>query len=138
MEPTKYHLDKSVKTFYIMANSFPQGIQTAFDKLHSLLPATTGRTFYGISRPNRQGVIEYRAAVAEAFDGEAEKYGCDTLTIPAGNYLTTTITNWQQNIPQIQKAFDELLKSPQLQPDTYCYECYKNDTELLCMVKITT
>lgn len=136
MELKEFHLGTSIKTFYVEAASFPDGIQAATEKLHNMLPATQGRTFYGISRPNRNGVIEYKSAVAESFDGEAEKYGCDTLIIPAGNYITTTMMNWKQNIPQIQTVFNELLETPGLDPEGYCIEWYKSDKELLCMVKL--
>ncbi|MEW5844397.1 MAG: hypothetical protein AB1775_14150 [Bacteroidota bacterium] len=46
-----------------------------------MLPSDKGRNFFGISSPNREGDIIYKAAVEELFAGEAEKLGCETFII---------------------------------------------------------
>ena len=60
-----YRLNNDIKVFCITSSSFPEGIADAFKVLHSLLPSIDGREFFGISRPNKEGVIIYQAAVAE-------------------------------------------------------------------------
>jgi len=57
------NLDKDINVLCVTAKSFPDGIMEAFDQLHSIVPiAQKGRQF-GISRPNRNGEIIYKAAL---------------------------------------------------------------------------
>ncbi|MCI0449837.1 MAG: transcriptional regulator [Chlorobi bacterium] len=87
----------NIKVFYVKADSFPAGIKAAHNKLHSLLPSTVGRRFFGISYPARSGSIIYKAAVEESLPGEAEKYGCETFVIKKGDYLSHTVSNWRKD-----------------------------------------
>jgi len=59
-------LDKDIKVFYITAKSFPDGISEAHQKLHSLIPFSKNRKYFGLSPPeNEHGTIIYRAADEE-------------------------------------------------------------------------
>ncbi|MPR33906.1 transcriptional regulator [Salmonirosea aquatica] len=118
--------------------SFPEGVMQAHQKLHSLLPSVEGRNFYGISRPSDSKEIIYRAAVEEAYTGEAEKYGCEAFTIKKGDYLSETLTNWREDEKQIGETFQKLLADPRLDPEGYCLEVYVSDDEMRCMVPLRT
>jgi predicted transcriptional regulator YdeE len=131
-----YHLDQNVNVLCVKAKSFPEGIKEAFDTLQKLLPDSEGRVFYGISHGAPNGGIVYKAAVKESFEGEAEKYGCEALVIPQGDYLVETIMDWHQHIPSIGQTFSRLLADPRMDQNFPCVEWYKSNQELLCMVKI--
>jgi len=120
----------------VKADHFPEGIQEAFDKLKLMLPPDDRRTPYGISKPERNGTIIYRAGVKEAFSGEAESRGCETVTLRKGTYIVETITGWQSKIESITTVFESLVVHPQLDPETLCIEVYQSQTELICMVRI--
>jgi len=107
-------LKDDIKVFYIKAESFPAGIKAAHQKLHSLLPATDGRKFFGISYPERTGSIIYKAAVEESYPGEAEKLGCETFVIKKGDYLSKSLTDWRKDETAIAKTFQKLLSDPRL------------------------
>lgn len=128
--------DQDIKVFYVTATSFPEGIMDAFQALYKLVPFSTNRKFFGISRPENDGPIVYRAAVEEIREAEAEKFNCDTLILPKGKYACLTINNYKEDIPAISKAFDTLLAQPGLDPQGYCVEWYFNDTDVKCMVTL--
>ena len=86
----KYTLKEDVKVYCTAAKSFPDGIQEAFITLEQML-SKEGRTFYGVSYKSTDGLLIYKAAVSESFDGEAEKYGFESFTISKGEYLIETI-----------------------------------------------
>ena len=88
-----YHLEKDINLFCVTATSFPEGVQAAHRELHSLLPSTEGRNFFGISYPKGKGEILYRAAVEELYSGEGEKSGCELFTIKRGDYLSETLSD---------------------------------------------
>lgn len=134
----RIQLENDIRVFCVTATSFPQGIEEAFKKLEQLLPAREGRTFFGLSRPGGRGAIIYKAAVQEKYNGEGEQYGCETITIQKGTYLTELITGWQQRIPAIGETFQQLLADPHLDMNSFCVEWYKNETDVLCMVKLDT
>ena len=117
-------LDNDIKVFYITATSFPDGIMDAHKKLHALVPFSTDRKYFGISRPEKDGVIVYKAAAEEINQGEAEKLNCDTLVLEKGKYICLTINNYMKDIQSIDRSFKTLLSYPDLDPKGYCVEWY--------------
>mgnify|MGYP001334058395 CR=1 FL=1 len=130
-------LEKDIKVFYVTATSFPQGIGEATKKLHGLFPFSKERRIFGLSRPeNNEGII-YRAAAEEMFEGEAEKLKCKTLIIPKGKYIAILVNDFMKDIVSIDKAFQQLLKQQNLDPQGYCVEQYATDKEAVtCMIRL--
>ena len=130
-----YHLNSNIKVFYITASSFPDGIEEAFNTLHSLLPSLEGREFFGISSPSQDGVIVYKAAVAELKSGEGEQYGCETFMIPKGEYIGTPVSRFRKDISVISKTFKTLLSDPEIDAHGFCLEVYLSEDDVMCMVR---
>ena len=132
-------LAEDIKVFYVTAKSFPAGIMEAHEQLHKLVPFSKERKYFGISRPESENGIVYRAATEETYSGEAEKYHCDTLILKKGNYLSLDISNYKTDEQAIQRAFDQILEQPDIDPKGYCVEWYRNDEETVtCMVKLAS
>lgn len=129
-------LENDVAVLCVAAESFPEGIQPAFKELKKRIPVNDARKPYGISKPERDGTITYRAGVEEAFAGEAERSGCDRFVLKKGTYLCRTVTQWQAKIETLGKIFGELICDPRLDPASPCVEIYQSRTELICMVRI--
>lgn len=131
-----FELKEDLKVICNTAKSFPDGIKEAFDTLQATLPDCEKRTWYGLSSPNEKGVIIYKAAVTELHDGEAEKAGYTPFTIVEGEYISETIIDWMKNPQIIGSTFMKLLEDPRIAHDGYCLEWYKNDNEVLCLVRL--
>jgi len=128
-------LDNDIKVFYITAKSFPDGVLDAHNKLRALVPFTTGRKYFGISRPENGGIV-YKAAAEEIKQGEAEKLNCDTLVLKKGKYICLTINDFMKDTQSVGRAFRELLSYPDLDPQGYCVEWYLNDKDVKCMIRL--
>lgn len=128
-------LERDIKVFYISAPSFPDGVMDAHNKLHALIPFSTDRKYFGLSR-RENGVIVYKAAAEEINEGEAEKLNCDTLVLKKGKYIGRTINDFMKEIPAIGKTFTELLSLSNLDPEGYCVEWYFNDKDVKCMIRL--
>ena len=128
-------IDNDIKVFYVTAKSFPEGIMEAHEKLHSLVPFSTNRRYFGISRPEN-GVIVYKAAAAEINEGEAEKLNLDTLILKKGKYISLMINDYMKDIQAIERAFKKLLSHPGLDPQGYCVEWYLSSKDVRCMVRL--
>lgn len=128
-------INSDVKVFYVTAKSFPDGVLDAHQKLHSLIPFSNERKYYGISRPEN-GKIVYRAAAQEIETGEATRLKCATLTLPAGNYVFKTVKGFMRNPKIIGEVFTELLQTPDLDPEGYCVEHYLDDDVVQCMIRL--
>ena len=128
-------IDKDIEVMYVQADSFPEGVKAAHEKLHALFPYSTERNYFGISRPEN-GVIIYKAAAEEIKDGEAEKFGLPTMIIRKGNYISTVIYDFMKDIAAIGKTFQQLLAHPEIDPDGYCVEWYFNEQDVRCMVRL--
>lgn len=129
-----YELTKDIKTIYIEAASFPGGIKNAFSRLYNSVPDIKTRHIFGISKPGKNGIIVYKAAASENFEGEGTQLGFPTFTMMKGVYLGETLTNWQQNEMMIASIFNRLVADKRLDGSAHCIEWYKSETELLCMV----
>lgn len=129
-------LEKDIKVFYVTASSFPQGVLAAHQHLHSMVPFSTKRGYFGISRPENGGEIVYKAATEETFHGEAEQYKCDTLILKKGKYIQTVVKDYTKDIQSIGRAFGKLLEQPGLDPQGYCVEWYLNDKDVKCMIRL--
>jgi hypothetical protein len=132
-----YSIKHDVKVFYVEAKSFPKGIQAAFDQLNKVAKDMAGRDVFGISKP-QNGVVRYRAAASENFNGEGVKLGLPSFTIQKGFYLGETLMNWQQNEMMIMSIFNRLVADKRLDGSAHCIEWYKSPTELLCLALIRT
>lgn len=130
-----FTLQEDIRLLYVTAKKFPDGILDAFKELEGKLP-DCDRPFYGISKPNEKGVIVYKAAALEKEKGEGGNAGLETFVIPNGEYLTETLYDFKQNPTVFGDCFDRLLRTPQLDPASYCIEWYKSEEEVLCMVKL--
>lgn len=133
----KIKIEKDIKVLYITASSFPDGIKEATDKLHSLFDFSKERRIFGLSRPENNRGIVYRAAAEEMYDGEAEKLGCETLIIKKGNYASLTVNEFRKDPMAITRAFEKLLTEQNLDPQGYCVEWYETDKEAVkCMIRL--
>ena len=81
----------------------------AFEILEKKVNTKKGRSLFGISYPGRDGEIIYKAAASESYNGEAEKFGCESFTIKKGTYNAIFISDFMNNIADIGKAFNEIL-----------------------------
>ncbi len=129
-------IEKDIPVFYVTAASFPAGVQAAHEALHALVPFSTGRKYYGVSRPENNTGIVYRAAAEELYEGEGAEYGCETLILKNGRYLSITLHDYLSDVQSIGKAFQQILSQPGLDPHGYCVEYYINDKEMQCMVRM--
>ena len=129
-------LDKDIKVICVQAKSFPDEIVEAHDRLHSLIPYSKERRFFGLSRRNENGRIIYNAAAEEIFPNEAEKFRCKTLVIKSGKYISIFISDYLKDIQSIDKAFKKLILQPDIDPEGYCVEWYVNEKDVRCMVRL--
>jgi hypothetical protein len=130
-----YHIPHNVKVFGNEVKTFPQGIGEAFDKLVKTLPEKDGRPYYGISWCVGNS-ITYIAAAEQQQEGEAKNYGCKTYIVEKGDYLSVPVYDWQSKIATIKNVFEAIMKDSRADNNQPAIEIYKNDKEMLCMVKM--
>ena len=133
MEKQKF--EKDLNVFGIEVKTFPNGIGDAFDELVKKTGDNAGeRNYYGISE-FKNGKIIYYASAEEKREGEAEKYNYESLKIEKGEYLAEPLKNWRTKTDCIKDVFTEMMKSNDVDKMKPCIEWYKNDEEMLCMMK---
>lgn len=128
--------NNDIQVMYVQADSFPNGVLAAHQKLHGKIPFSTGRKYLGISRPEGGGGIQYKAGAEVLAPGEPAQYGFDTLVLPKGNYISVTINNYMKDLPAIGNTFQQLIKQPGIDPEGYCVEWYISDKDVICMVRV--
>lgn len=131
-----YTLPSDIKTFCVQAKTFPEGIVEAHKKLHSLVPPSNTRRYFGIAVKETKEQMVYYAAAEELSEGEAEKYNCKTFIISAGEYISVRIDDFHKDIPSIARTFKELRSEPRIDPNGASIEMYLNEKDILCMMKL--
>lgn len=135
MEPNKYHIGDDIKVWALEAKNFPEGIPETFMKLEKLVGGFDGKDVYGLSVCNGDKV-QYWAAVDGKTEGELPKGELEPMTIAKGGYISTTLQNWHDNIPQMPKLFNEMTSLPDAKPKAWCIECYQGNDMLLLVETI--
>jgi len=131
-----YILKEDIKLLCVNADSFPQGVEAAFKKLHGLLSTMNGRKLYGISYPKENKEIIYKAAAEESFEGEGEKLKLETFVIKKGKYIGTRIVNYMDHIESVGNTFKKIIGDPRIDPQGCCVEVYLNEKDVRCMVRL--
>ena len=131
-----YIIEKNIIVFGKVVKNFPQGIGEAFDALIKMISGKFDRDYYGISYMDKNGKMIYYAAAIEKYNGEAEKFNCEKLTVEKGKYICVTVKNWRQKTNSINTVFQEIMKNDKADKTKPAIEWYKNDDEMLCMVKL--
>ncbi len=131
-----FNLSEDIKVMYIPATHFPEGVERAHIQLHAMFTEKSGRRFFGISCPDKDGEIIYKAAADEMESGEAERLGLKTFVIKKGNFHSFFIKDFMQDVGNIREAFKILLAQNDVDPNGYCLEWYIGDADVKCMVPI--
>ena len=132
----KYQLKDDINVFGFEVKTFPKGIGDAFDSLVKMVPEGLGRDYYGISFRGSEDKMIYLATAREKEHGEAEKYQCDRYTIQKGVYATETVWDWRKKTNLINQVFERLFNSIQDTTTGPNVEWYKDENEMLCMVRL--
>jgi hypothetical protein len=132
----KFNIENDIRVLIIEAESFPEGVMDAHKLLHSKIPFSSERRYFGISSPDKNGEIIYKAAAEVLFEDESSKFDCETFIINKGEFNSIYISDFMNNIQSIGQTFLELLSSPEIEPNGYCLEWYINAKDVLCMVKL--
>lgn len=117
-----------IDIYYLNKHPFPNGIQRAWSELEGSISNRSGLKFFGI------------------FDGKDYWAGCDVSSrlqqppervgnykIPAGQYLSISILNWQDKKEQIALAFQRLEEDPRSLSSAMDIEYYKSAREMICL-----
>lgn len=130
-------IDKDISILYVTADSFPEGIMPSHQKLHSIVPFSTSRKYFGVSRPEApNGKIVYRAAAEQLSNDEPTNFHLETLLLKKGNYISIKLTDYMSSPQRIADAFQLLLEQPGLDPNGYCVEWYLSQKEVICMIRL--
>ena len=81
------------------------------------------------------GRMIYKAVAEEKFEGEAKKLNYDDGVIEKGKYLFEILYHWQNKICLIKDIFYSMMNDDHVDKTKPCIEWYKNDDEMLCLVK---
>jgi predicted transcriptional regulator YdeE len=130
-----YHLQNDLHVFGRQVKTFPIGIAEAFEALAKMLPGGFARSYYGLCYGTPEGKMVYIAAALENETGEAQKYNCERYTIEKGEYVVSTVNSWRDKTDRIQDVFREIIKDSRTDNTKPAIEWYKDDKEMMCMVK---
>ncbi|WP_416866405.1 MAG: hypothetical protein ACMVP2_01380 [Imperialibacter sp.] len=129
------HIPHDIKVFGHQVNAFPNGVGDAFDAIVERVEGGFSRPFYGLSRMKGNDVI-YMAAAIEKFPEEGKQLGYEEYVIRKGNYAAITVTDWHSKLSALPGVFSELMKIEGLDPEHWAVEWYKDDDELVCMLRL--
>lgn len=134
----KFQLKEDIAVMAYHVKTFPLGIGEAFNQIADRLDQCFERAYFGLSYMDADGRIVYKAAAEQKNEGEAEKYNYEQEIIPRGTYIAITMREWRKKTDTIKDIFEELRQNPNVEEGTSCIEWYRNDDEMICMMKSKT
>jgi hypothetical protein len=129
-----YHIEHDLKLFGLHVKTFPLGIGETFDELINNLPEGPVRSYYGISYIKGEKIV-YLAMTAERFEGESNQYTYERFVVSRGNYKSIVVKDWSKKTDKMKDLFHEILKDECPVETRPCVEWYKDDVEMMCMVR---
>jgi DNA gyrase inhibitor GyrI len=129
-------INQNITLACITATSFPAGVPQSHQQIQAIFPNSSQRRIYGISRPNEQGIIVYKACIEIAEPSEATALGLETFVIPSGTYQVIAVKDYPNNLGAIREAFQVLTAHADMDPDGYCIENYLNEKDMECLFKL--
>lgn len=128
--------ENDISLLCVTASSFPEGVMSAHKQLHSTVPFSPNRKYYGLSRPENGHGIVYKAAVDELPEDGTAKQQLEAITLQAGWYISLTVHDYMNNKQAIGNAFQQLIAHPGIDPEGYCVEDYLTQQDVRCMVRL--
>jgi hypothetical protein len=135
MHMERITIEKDLNVMGFQVHDFPNGIGKAFDSLVARVPGGFNRPYYGISQMTDKGMV-YLATALEKEKGEAEQCNYERYEVKKGEYLAVPLKDWRKKTETIKDIFQQLFQSPLTDKKHPCVEWYKNDNEMLCMMKV--
>lgn len=120
----------------IIATSFPDGVAAVWQQLHTRYPPGPEASYYGLSFPDANGGIHYRACVHLRNADVAKACTLPVFTVKKGLFICEDIPNFMTGVPKIGITFQELIHQPNVAKDGFCLEKYINPTDMICMVPL--
>jgi predicted transcriptional regulator YdeE len=132
----KMNFKNDIKVFGVEVKTFPNGVDDAFHQLIKTINDKNeqDRYYYGISE-FKNGKMFYYATAEEKQAGEAEKFNYETFIIESGNYIVEKLENWRTQTDCIKDIFQKIMNDGNADTTKPAVEWYKNDKEMLCMIK---
>jgi hypothetical protein len=128
------NLEQDITAICVTAESFPEGVLAAHQKLHALVTYSPDRKYFGISYPVGPNQILYQAATEIAPEDDPDAMGFDVFFIKKGQYLSVLIPDFRSDLASIGRTFQSMIQDPRIDPHGYCLEWYVNDHDVRCMV----
>jgi hypothetical protein len=111
------------------------GPAAAMAHLESKLPTLKGRKFYGCFQVKPEGE-EYFACVARVDSDDPERIQLETGAIPGGWYACRRLLDWEKDLSQMGRIFDEMNRANEVDPGRPSLEFYRSQSEVLLFVPV--
>lgn len=119
----------------VRADMKGKGPSAAFDLLESKLPTLKGRRFYGSFQLTPDGE-EYYACVRRIESDDPQRMQLETGVIPGGWYARRKLMDWEKNLSQLPKLFEEMCRAQDVDPRRPSLEYYRSHVELQLLVPL--
>jgi hypothetical protein len=130
-------LPHEIEVFGHSVPTFPNGIDHAFQALIDEVKGGFSRSFFGICTMIENKMVYYAMAEVKHPDERTDSNFIH-LKIEKGNYITTEVKDWRSRTSTLNEVFLELLQHPDAEKHKPSVEWYKNEHEMLCMIKKRT
>ena len=132
----KTTLKEDILVYCVTADSFPNGVKKAHDTLHALMSPEAHPHYFGLSWPDNNGSLIYKAAAEALHENELSGHSLETMVIVKGDYLYADLEDFMKDTSVFGKTFQQLIHDDRIAPDAFCIEWYLNENLCRCMVRM--
>ena len=138
-----FELKNDIHLFCVKADSFPDGITAAHEKLAALVKSNKPKNWFGVSYWYDDAIL-YMAGLQFNPEADTPPHGCTEYTLRKGNYISIYIKDFATDVSRIGKAFETLLADHRIDENGCCAECYLPEgtdhttaKDVRCMVRLS-
>lgn len=121
---------KPFRVMSLKVNRFPEEFQSTYSSVSDKMHDTTNRKLFGMLYFDKEP-LNYSICIEQMKKDNPSKHGFESVIVPGGNYIKTSLINWEQKLENLQQVFIELKNKYLLDDQRPQIEEFKSKRELI-------
>jgi hypothetical protein len=121
---------KPFRVMSLKVNRFPEEFQSTYSSVSNKMDDSVNRKLFGMMYFDKEP-LNYSICIEQMKKDNPIKHGFESCLIPGGNYIKTSLINWELKLESLQQVFLELKSKYHLDDKRPQIEEFKSKREMI-------
>ena len=121
---------KPFRVMSLKVNRFPEEFQSTYSSVSNKMDDSVNRKLFGMMYFDKEP-LNYSICIEQMKKDNHIKHGFESCLIPGGNYIKTSLINWELKLESLQQVFLELKSKYHLDDKRPQIEEFKSKREMI-------